>query len=71
MVDNVEEIKGRRMSVKFCYMECLLYGCPLFRGCLRNGRTVGIFESVHHTVMSAIEGCFLSGVPLYALWNKS
>ena len=50
---------------------CPLYrvaGCLLFRGCLRievNGRTVGTSELSVILWESAVEGCLLSGVPLY------
>ena len=61
---------------------CPLYGvvgCPLFRGCLSievNGRAVGTFRIVHYIVgvrysgVSVIQGCPLSGVPLYSFWPE-
>ena len=67
---------NRGHQVLFAYnwdcVNCPLYrvaGCPLFRGCLSievNGRTVGTFRIVHYVSwVSAIQGCPLSGVPLY------
>ena len=54
---------------------CPLYGvagCPLFRGCLSievNGRTVGTFGIACYIVGVTVEGCPLSGVPLYVELN--
>ena len=51
-------------------MDQVVAGCLLFRGCLSievNGRTVGTFRIVCYIagVSIAVEGCPLSGVPLY------
>ena len=65
------------LAYNWDHENCPLYGvagCPLFRGCLSievNGRTVGTFRIVRYIVgvcysgVSAIQGCLLSGVPLY------
>ena len=51
---------------------CLLYGvagCPLFRGCLSievNEGQSGLSELSVISWVSAVEGCPLSGVPLYS-----
>ena len=84
MVDNLAEKVNecplnRGHEVLFAYNwnceNCRLYGvvgCPLFRGCVTievNGRTVGKFGI---SWVSAVEGCLLSGVPLYLVcYSKS
>ena len=80
MVDNLaEKVDGcplnRGRSVLFAYNwdreNCPLYGvagCPLFRGCLsievKEGQS-GLSELSVISWVSAVEGCPLSGVPLY------
>ena len=52
---------------------CPLYGvagCPFWRGYERtelHDKTIGTCEFVRYNVLSVVEGCPLSGVPLYAL----
>ena len=45
-------------------------GCPFWRGYERtelHDKTIGTCEFVRYNVLSVVEGCPLSGVPLYAL----
>ena len=44
----------------------IIVRCPLWRGCVDvNGKTIGTQKFVRYIEVSVIEGCPLSGVPLY------
>ena len=70
LVDECPLNRGHKVLLEYNHVNCLLYrvaGCLLFRGCLSNevNGELGLSESFVLSWISTVEGCPLSGVPMY------